>query len=509
MRFVITIMMLVSLIAAGRATQDVGTKNSARFEVTVSAKLASQARNGRLFVILSSRDSGEPRLVAGETGMNSPWMFARDFQSITPSQAGVIDETCASFPYASLREIEPGTYIAQAVYDTNLDIKGLNSPGNLYSRPRQVQVAATRSDSIRLELIEQVPAEELPKSSEYIKYIKLESRLLSEFWGRPMYLRAGVVLPRDHTTEASRKYPLRVHIGGYGSRFTGIGRMMTEGSEFKRIWLADDTPRMILLHVDGAGPFGDPYQVNSANNGPFGDALTQELIPYVEREFRGNGKRVLDGGSTGGWVSLALQIFYPEFFSGAWSSCADGVDFRAFQLVDIYKDANAYVNSFGFERPAARNLHGDVKYSMRHECGSLENVLGRGDSWTLSGGQWGAWNAVYGPRGADRKPIALWDPRSGTIDHSVAEQWKKYDLRLYVENNWKTLAPKLNGKLNIWIGDADDYFLNNAMHLFEEMTRRLEPKSEVRIVFSPGKGHCWRGISEVEMMKEMAIAVAK
>jgi hypothetical protein len=266
---------------------------------------------------------------------------------------------------------------------------------------------------------------------------------------------------------------------------------------------------MILLHVDGAGPFGDPYQVNSANNGPFGDALTQELIPYVEREFRGNGKRVLDGGSTGGWVSLALQIFYPEFFSGAWSSCADGVDFRAFQLVDIYKDANAYVNSFGFERPAARNLHGDVKYSMRHECGSLENVLGRGDSWTLSGGQWGAWNAVYGPRGADRKPIALWDPRSGTIDHSVAEQWKKYDLRLYLENNWKTLAPKLNGKLNIWIGDADDYFLNNAMHLFEEMTRRLEPKSEVRIVFSPGKGHCWRGISEVEMMKEMAIAVAK
>ena len=402
--------MLAAVLTGGYRTQEAGRKGSLRFEVGVSPRLAPQARDGRLLVILASNDSGEPRLAAGEAGMSSPRMFARDVASITSNQPGIIDDACAAFPYASLRELESGSYSAQAVYDTNIDIKGLNSPGNLYSRPQRVEVARSKDGIIRLDLTEQVPAEQLPKETEYLRFIKFESRMLSEFWGRPIYLRAGVILPRGYATEASRKYPLRVHIGGYGSRYTGVERMMLEGSEFRRLWLAEDTPRMILLHVDGAGPYGDPYQVNSANNGPYGDALTRELIPYIEREFRGSGKRVLDGGSTGGWVSLALQIFYPDFFSGAWSSCADGVDFRAFQLIDIYKDSNAYVNSFGFERPAARDLDGDVKYSMRNECGRLENVLGRGDSWTRSGLQWGAWNATYGPRRSDRKPAPLWDP---------------------------------------------------------------------------------------------------
>ena len=131
---------------------------------------------------------------------------------------------------------------------------------------------------------------------------------------------------------------------------------------------------------------------------------SRELIPYIERTYRGIGRgtaRVLDGGSTGGWVALALQIFYPNFFNGAWSFCPDSVDFRSFQLVNIYEDENAYFNRHGFERPAARDVSGEVRYTMRHEC-RLENVLGRGDSWTLSGGQWGAWNATYGPRGARR-----------------------------------------------------------------------------------------------------------
>ena len=181
---------------------------------------------------------------------------------------------------------------------------------------------------------------------------------------------------------------------------------MADGSGFRRAWMADDAPPMILIHLDGAGPLGDPYQVDSANHGPYGAAVTGELIPHVEQRFRGIGRgeaRVLDGGSTGGWVALALQVFYPDFFNGAWSFCPDSVDFRSFQLVNIYEDENAYINGHGFERPAARDVSGEVRFTMRHEC-RLENVLGRGDSWTLSGGQWGAWNATYGPRGRRRPP---------------------------------------------------------------------------------------------------------
>ena len=188
--------------------------------------------------------------------------------------------------------------------------------------------------------------------------------------------------------------------------------MMNPDTSFHRAWMDADNPQMIFVHLDGAGPLGDPYQIDSANHGPYGAAVTRELIPYVEEHFRGIGEghaRFLDGGSTGGWVALALQVFYPDYFNGAWSFCPDSVDFRSFQLVNIYDDDNAYINQHGFERPGARDVSGDVRYTMRHEC-QVENVLGRGDSWVLSGGQWGAWNATYGARGPDGRPVPLWDP---------------------------------------------------------------------------------------------------
>src|SRR5262249_55163067 len=257
------------------------------------------------------------------------------------------------------------------------------------------------------------------------KFIKMESKLLSKFHGRPMYLRAAVTLPRDFDKETDRKYPLRVHIGGYGSRYMGAG----VGGQ------ADaNSPKFLRLMLDGAGPYGDPYQVNSDNNGPYGDAITQELIPYVEQKYRGIGQgyaRFTDGHSTGGWVSLALQVFYPDFFNGCWSFAPDPVDFRAYELMNVYRDDNAYVNSHGFELPAMRQVNGDTIYHVRHEC-QIENVLGLGNSWVTSGKDWCAWNATFGPRGADGRPKPLWEPKTGKIYRSVTDHWKKYDLRLVV-----------------------------------------------------------------------------
>ncbi|HWC77605.1 MAG TPA: alpha/beta hydrolase-fold protein, partial [Blastocatellia bacterium] len=256
---------------------------------------------------------------------------------------------------------------------------------------------------------------------------------------------------------------------------------------------------------------GDPYQINSANSGPYGDAITQELIPYVEEKFRAIGQpyaRVLDGGSTGGWVSLALQVFYPDFFNGTWSYCPDGVDFRGFQLVNIYTDKNAYVNGHGFERPSARDLNGDIRFTIRHEC-QMENVMGMGDSWALSGEQWGAWNAAYGPRGEGGLPVPLWDPKTGVINRAVVEHWKKYDLRLVLEQNWQTLGPKLKGKINIWVGEADNYFLNNAVHMLDDFLSRARPAYGGKILYGAGKGHCWLGVSQREMMDEMSAAIER
>jgi hypothetical protein len=285
---------------------------------------------------------------------------------------------------------------------------------------------------------------------------------------------------------------------------------MGKKSELAKIWQADDTPRLILLQLDGAGPNGDPYYVNSANNGPFGDALVQELIPHVEARFRAIGQprgRVLSGSSTGGWVSLALQVFYPDFFNGTWTSCPDPVDFRALELVNIYQDDNAYVNKYGNERPSDRDANGDVRLTMRREVG-IENLLGRGNSYTLSGEQWGDWNAVFGPRGADGLPVPIWDPQSGKVNHAVAEHWKKYDLRLVLEQNWQTLGPKLRGKIHIAAGEADAYFLNNAVHLLDKFLTNAKPPFEGKIVYGPGKGHGWFDLSQRQMLDEMQAATA-
>jgi hypothetical protein len=510
----------VSLVILSQALQILNAGETATvppsglsFEVTYPASHQDGPRatvSGRLMVVLGRPGSGDPRLAVGQTGQGQPPVLGRDVDNLAPGGTAVLDGKSAICPIASLSELKPGRYAVQALLHNNPDLNYPNAPGDLYSPVANVELDPTATTRVRLELSEAVPAETLPDDSEFIKYLKIKSRLLSDFHGRPIYLRAGLILPRDFSREPDRRYPLEVHIGGYAARFSDAGGLMNPGTSFHRVWENPGNPQMIFVHLDGAGPLGDPYQVDSANHGPYGAAVTRELIPYIEAHFRGIGRahaRFLDGGSTGGWVSLALQVFYPDYFNGAWSFCPDSVDFRSFQLVDIYHDDNAYINQHGFERPGARDTSGDVRYTMRHEC-QVENVLGRGDSWANSGGQWGAWNATYGARGAGGKPVPLWGPATGVIDDKAAEHWKSYDLRRVLEANWETLGPKLRGKLHIWVGEADDYFLNNAVHKLDNFLSRAEPPFGGSITYGRGQGHCWIGLSRTDMLKQMAARLA-
>jgi hypothetical protein len=480
-----------------------------RFEVSLGPGLLKNPQDGRLFVVLANQDAPEPRLLLGRNGPDAPEALALDVKALSPGNPVVFDEAAFAYPQTNLAAVPPGDYFVQALFDWNRDLRLAAAPENLYSAVLRTHLNPKEGGIVKLELSKQIPPEALPPDTDQVKCLKLQSKLLSDFHHRPIYLRAGVVLPRDYTNAPARRYPLWVQIGGFGDRFTSVKQLMSGGFRgFRSVWQAEDTPQFILLQLDGAGPLGDPYYVNSANNGPYGDALVQELIPYVEQKFRGIGQpraRVLSGTSTGGWVSLALQIFYPDFFNGTWSSCPDPVDFRAFELVNIYSDDYAYSNRHGNERPSERDLKGDVVLTMRREVG-VENLLGRGNSYTLSGQQWGSWNAVYSPRGADGVPALLWDPLTGKIDHAVAERWKKYDLRLFVEENWKTLGPKLRGKLHIASGEADEYFLNNAMHMLNDFLTKAEPPFEGKIVFGPGKGHGWMYEGLREILGEMQSA---
>ena len=480
-------------------------QTSLRFEVTT--QIPSTA--GRLFVVIAKSDRPEPRSTIAEAGSNASTVLARDVENLQIGGITTIDKTAATFPLQSLDQLSAGEYYVQAFLASSRDLKSLNAPGNLYSSVQRVRLDPGTGGSYKLQLTKAVPPEELPADAEFVRYVKIQSNLLSRFHGHPIYLRAGVILPKDYGVDDSRRFPMRIHIGGYGTRYTAVQRLMIPGSPFQRIWFSRDTPNFIYVQLDGDGPYGDPYEVNSDNNGPYGDAVTTELIPYIEKHFHAIGEpaaRVLDGESTGGWVSLALKIFYPDFFNAVWSSCPDGVDFRGFQLINIYKDTNAYFRPDGSELPSKRDTSGNVEFTIRHEC-QMENVIGAGDNWSMSGQQWGAWNATYGPRGPDGRPVPLWDARTGVINKSAVQHWTRYDLRLILEQNWQTLGPKLRDKIHISVGDADSYYLNNAVHMLDDFLKKADPPADARIAYGPGRGHCWSDLSEIDMMRQMAAAV--
>ncbi len=480
-----------------------------RFEVVIADGLTAKPQEGRLLVLLGRRADEEPRRAIDPEDADGPVVLGRDVKELAPGETVVSDAGADIFPYERLSQLPRGDYVVQAVLDVNRDVKKIDAPGNLHSETQNMTLDPAHGGVVRIELTHRAREKKLPDPTDYVRFVELRAALLSKFRDRPVDLRAGVILPRDFDKSPDRRYPLRVEIGGYGTRYTAVQDLMDESSRFRRAWLDDDAPRMVLLHLDGVGPYGDPYQVNSDNNGPYGDAVTQELIPYVEKKFRCIGEpyaRVLSGASTGGWVSLALQVFYPDYFNGAWAHAPDPVDFRAFELINIYKDANAYVNRHGFERGASRDVDGDVRTTVRYEC-RLESALGLGGRWELSGKDWCAWNAVFGPRGDDGLPKPLWDAKTGVIDASVLDHWKKYDLRLRLQEDWATLGPKLRGKLHIWVGEADDYYLNNAVHLLDAFLSEAQPAYEGKITYAIGKNHYWRGLTPRQMMDAMAARV--
>ena len=259
---------------------------------------------------------------------------------------------------------------------------------------------------------------------------------------------------------------------------------------------------MLIVLTQHATPYyDDSYGVNSANMGPYGDALTQELYPQIEKQFRAIGEpwaRILYGGSTGGWISLAQQIFYPGYFGGAWGFCPDPVDFHAFQLIDVYNGDNAFYDSGAFKRiarPLARRTSGHI-FATVEDFTRQELVLGtRG----RSGGQLDAFHALFGPTGTDGYPAKLWDPLTGKIDPEVARHWRQnYDLTAILKRDWKSLGAKLTGKLHVTMGTKDTFYLDNAVYLLEEFLESTKlpgqsPYYAGTIEYGDNQPHCYAG----------------
>lgn len=532
----------LAALAAATALAGPARAQAPRFEVTISAAAHPAPLTGRLVLVLARDSSPEPRLLISPQG---PEILGVDLDSLAAGTAAVIDGSAAAYP-APLAELPAGDYFAQAVVNVYEPVRradghtlwlhmndGTIEPfqlaaGNLFSAPRRVHVAA--GGTIRLEVDRLNPPAERPADTEWVKHVSIRSERLSGFWGRPIHIHATVLLPRGYADHPAERYPT-LFVFGHGvpfgfttdsarARGRGRGRInpvtgLETGYDFYRSWVADSFPRVIAVTFQQATPyFPDSYSVNSANNGPYGDAMVEDVIPFLEKRFRMIGRpyaRAVEGASTNGWQSLALLLRYPDFFGGAWVLQPDPIDFRRYQLVDIYEDANAFTMSAGslaVERPFRRTTEGQVVWTVR-QLSAFEDVLG---SRGRSGYQLEGWEGVYGPVGADGYPVPLWDKETGVIDRDVANYMREhgYDLRDYAERNWATLGPKLAGKLHFFAGDMDDFYLNLAVYRMQDFLRSTtNPRSDAEFTFGrPMKGHGWHAFTWAEFVRRAAAEIA-
>ncbi len=444
---------------------------------------------GRLFLFLCENPQVEPK----NQTWPMPWVknhiFAINMSDLSAEGPTRLDAFIdwTKTPEWNLDEIPQGEYYLQVLWDQSTEEAGLNAPGNLFSTKQKVIL----DQQVGLEITVDQRTDTLSVDDHpLVRLVEMKSDTLSKWWDKDMILKASVLLPAGY--KKGKNYPIRYNVAGYGGRYNRVNRLVSN-EEFMTWWNSKDAPRVINVFLDGSGPFGDSYQMDSENSGPFGEALIKELIPHIESEYRGTSSpdtRFVDGCSTGGWVSLGLQLYYPDIFNGAFSYSPDAVEFENYQLVNIYKDKNAFVNEFGYTRPVMRNVSGEPLMSYEKFL-KYENVLGASNTYVNSGGQLGAHAALYGPRGEDGLPVALIDPVTGDINQEVAEHWKKYDFKLYAQEHWEELGPKIDGKIYIWMGDMDHFYLNTATRAFSAYLETTEnPKSDAEILFSPMEGHC-------------------
>ena len=514
--------------------------NKIKFEIEYSEKFQEDGFDGRLLLMISNNNRAEPRFQINDSH-NTQMIFGVDVESWDANQKVVIDSEAIGYPIKSTKEIQEGEYYVQAFlhkYETfNLSTgysvklpmdqgegqKWNISPKNLYSTPKKIKIKNSATISISLD--NEIPPIDPAEDTEFIKHVKIKSEMLSKFWGRDMYLQANVLVPHGFDQKSNTRYPLMIFHGHfpntfrgfrtepptapeedtiYNSRFGITGYQYIQEKEaydLYKNWISDDFPRFLAIEIQHQNPYyDDSYAVNSANIGPYGDAITYELIPHVEKLFNGVGEpwgRFLYGGSTGGWESLAAQVLYPKEYNGCFAACPDPIDFRAFTVVNIYEDDNAYYHEGSFRktlRAGMRDGKGIIKNHLI-QINQRESVLG---SKGRSGDQWDIWQAVYSPSGEDGYPKPIWDRETGKIDKDVAKYWKEnYDLSYIMKRDWDKIGKDLEGKIHIYCGDMDNYYLNNAVVLTEEfLESTTDPYYNGEVDYGDMAEHCWNGDHE-------------
>ena len=519
------------------------TRSSTSVNIQISYPTAQgdQPLDGRLIFLISKQIDKEPRFQLRDDSKTCQG-FGMDVLDWKPNKPLQFDSKAFGYPIRSFDSLPSGEFFVQAVFhkyetftradghvvklpmDRGEGQKWNKAPGNLYSTPKKITISNGQFPKLTLALDKKIPPIPQPKDTKYVKHIKIKSKLLSDFWGRDIYLGAHVLLPKGWETHPKVKYPLAIMHGHFPSDFGGFratppdsslkpeyserfkvdGYNLTvqqEAHDFYKTWTGPNFPRVIAIKIQHPTPYyDDSYAVNSAAQGPYGDAITYELIPYIEKQFRGIGEgwsRFVYGGSTGGWESLAVQVKYPKEYGMCFAACPDPIDFRAYCLVNIYKDKNAYYKEGPFRKTLVaghRDYLGNVDASLR-DMNYRELVLG---TKGRSGQQWDIWEATYSPIDKEGYPKRIWDRMTGEIDKEVAKHWKEnYDLAYILKRDWSKHGKDWKNKIHLYCGDMDNYYLNNAVYLAEEiLSETTAPYYNGEVDYGDRAEHCWNGDHE-------------
>ena len=503
-----------------------------KFEIRVPPSVRSEPLTGRVYVIITRDDKLDPRAQVGRVG--TP-LFGHDVERLAPGAPAIVSGMDLGTPVFDMADIPPGDYWVEPFVNVYSEFKradghvlwmhddqweGQNwtrSPGNIYGTAQKIHLDPKSNTVIRLVADHVIPPIVVPADNEYVQRFKFQSPSLTKFWGRPIYVGATVLLPRGYKA-STISYPVNYQQGHfsldapYGFEAAPGSRGAAAGKVFHDEWVADKFPRMLVVTFQHPTPyFDDSYAVNSVNSGPYGDAIMNELIPQIEKRYRVIKEpwaRWLSGGSTGGWESLALQIYHPDFFGGTWSSCPDPVTFTDVEGVNMYKDANAFYKQYSDWQLTptvnSREVNGAIRQTAQQRYW-MELVNGtHGRSGT---GQQDVWQATWGPIGSDGYFKPAVDSRTGNIDHSVTDSWREnYDLLHYLQRNWSTVGPKLVDKIHVYVGNMDSFFLDRATRELQAWMKTTQnPHYEGYFVYGDQKPHCWSGPgTSADRLKQMA-----
>lgn len=476
--------MLTLLLAVVTAVQVVpsGVNAPLQFSVTHDGVIG-ESLSGRVYVMLTK---GRFPRMSGPDWFNPEPFFAVDVVDWQVDSPLILAEKADAMdgPPSS---IEDATWKAVAVFRTMNEYSDLAAPGGLYGDAVSFEGSGSSTGTIHLVLHRPVSTRRWISDTN-VHMDEKPSDLLSDFYGREIRHGASVIVPDEYDPSREEPYPVMYWIGGFGSDHYG-GQMLQ-----RMFSLSDYDDQICRVVLNAKTHSGHHTFADSQNNGPRMQALIDEWIPYLEESYNLGGsseRRFLAGHSSGGWAAMWLLVMNPDFFGGAWALAPDPIDFHHFQTVDLYvDDANMYVDSDGKERPLARN--GDIPMLWTRGFVAMDDVI-------KDGGQMSSFEWVFSPKGEDGRPVHMFNRETGKVNKEVVEHWKKYDIRLFLEENWETISPKLANKLNIIAGGLDTFYLEEAVIQLQSFFEEQDFDAMIRVIENGDHGSVFQRNSIREM----------